>query len=125
VVTSRVGQGYYRQEILKIWDGKCSLTGCSIKDILISSHIKGWSECNDSERLDPDNGILLSPNVDSLFDRHLISFNDDGSMVLSNRITVKELQVLGLNSIGKIKVSEGMKPYLKFHRNKLLQKNLS
>ena len=123
LVTSRVGQGYYRQEILKKWEGKCSLTGCSLKDILISSHIKGWSECNDSERLDPDNGILLSPNVDSLFDKHLISFNDDGSIVLSDRISNSELEVLGLKSDMVIDVTEGMKPYLKFHRSRLLQKN--
>jgi hypothetical protein len=124
LVTSRVGQGYYRQEILKKWDGKCSLTGCSLKDILISSHIKGWSECNDSERLDPDNGILLSPNVDSLFDKHLISFNDNGSMILSERISNSELEVLGLKSSMVIDVTEGMKPYLKFHRSRLESKNL-
>jgi len=123
LVTSRVGQGYYRQEILKKWDSKCSLTGCSLKDILISSHIKGWSECNDSERLDPDNGILLSPNVDSLFDKHLISFNDNGSMILSERISNEELEVLGLKSSMFIKVTEGMKYYLEFHRSRLLQKN--
>jgi hypothetical protein len=123
LVTSRVGQGYYRQEIIKKWDGKCSLTGSTIKDILISSHIKGWSECNDSERLDPDNGILLSPNVDSLFDKHLISFNENGGMILSERISNYELEVLGLNSGMKIEVTEGMKPYLEFHRSRLLQKN--
>ena len=121
LVTSRVGQGYYRQEILKKWDGKCSLTGCSVKDILISSHIKGWSESNDSERLDPENGILLSPNCDSLFDKHLISFKDDGSMIISEKISENELQLLGIDSGGKIIVTEGMKPYLKFHRNKLIK----
>jgi hypothetical protein len=123
LVTSRVVQGYYRQEIIKKWDGKCSLTGCTLKDILISSHIKGWSECNDSERLDPDNGILLSPNVDSLFDKHLISFNDDGSMIMSERISENELQILGLNSTMVIYVSDGMRSYLKFHRNRLSEKN--
>ena len=74
LVTSRVGQGWYRQEILKKWGNKCSITGCSLTEILISSHIKGWSECNEDERLDVDNGILLTPHIDSLFDNHLISF---------------------------------------------------
>lgn len=123
LVTSRVGQGYYRQEIIKKWNSKCSLTGSTLKDVLISSHIKGWSECNDTERLDPDNGILLSPNVDSLFDKHLISFNDNGSMILSERISNSELEVLGLKSDMVIDVTDGMKPYLKFHRSRLLQKN--
>jgi len=120
LVTSRVGQGYYRQEILKRWDGKCSLTNCQISEILISSHIKSWRESNDIERLDPDNGILLSPSVDSLFDKHLISFENDGSMVLNSKINETDLKSLGLNSNMKIKVTEGMKKYLAYHRSKLV-----
>ncbi len=120
LVTSRVGQGYYRQEILKKWDGKCSVTNCQISDILISSHIKSWRDSNDSERLDPDNGILLSPSVDSLFDKHLISFVDDGSMVVSSKITEADLNSIGLSSDMKIKVTEGMKKYLAYHRSKLV-----
>jgi hypothetical protein len=122
LVTSRVGQGYYRQEIIKKWNGKCPLTGSTLKDILISSHIKGWSDCNDTERLDPDNGILLSPNVDSLFDKHLISFDDSGNMILSEWISDNELEDLGLKSNMVIDVTEGMKPYLAFHRSRLLKK---
>ena len=118
LVTSRVGQGWYRQEILKKWNGKCSITGCSITEILISSHIKGWSECNEDERLDPDNGILLSPNIDSLFDKHLISFNDDGSILISNKISKTELDILGISTSVKLKVDIGMKKYLLHHRMK-------
>jgi hypothetical protein len=120
LVTSRVGQGYYRQEILKKWEGKCSLTNCQISEILISSHIKSWRDSNDAERLDPDNGILFSPSVDSLFDKHLISFEDDGSMVLSSKINETDLNALGLNSSMKIKVTQGMKKFLSYHRSKLV-----
>ena len=87
--------------------------------ILISSHIVSWSESNDNERLDVDNGILLSPNVDSLFDRHLISFTDTGKLLLSEKIDSTELHKLGINSDITIPVSEGMKKYLKRHREKL------
>ncbi len=118
LVTSRVGQGWYRQEILKKWNGKCSITGCSITEILISSHIKGWSECNEDERLDPDNGILLSPNIDSLFDKHLISFNDDGSILISDKISKTDLDILGISSSIKLIVDTGMKKYLLHHRIK-------
>ena len=118
LVTSRVGQGWYRQEILKKWNGKCSITGCSITEILISSHIKGWSECNEDERLDPDNGILLSPNIDSLFDKHLISFNDDGSILISDKISKTDLDILGISSSIKLMVDNGMKKYLLHHRIK-------
>jgi len=118
LVTSRVGQGWYRQEILKKWGNKCSITGCSLTEILISSHIKGWSECNEDERLDPDNGILLSPDIDSLFDKHLISFQDNGSIMISDKLSKEDLDILGISNLIKLKVDEGMKKYLKHHRNR-------
>lgn len=117
LVTSRVGQGWYRREILKKWGNRCPITGSSITNILISSHIKRWSESNNDERLDPDNGILLSPNVDSLFDKYLISFEDDGSMIVSKKLSMNELKFLGIDSNIKIEINDGMKKYLLHHRS--------
>jgi len=122
LVTSRVGQGWYRQEILKKWGNKCSITGCSLTEILISSHIKGWSECNEDERLDVDNGILLSPHIDSLFDKHFISFEDDGSIMISDKVSKVDLDILGVSKSIRLKVDEGMKKYLKHHRNRFKTK---
>ena len=122
LVTSRVGQGWYRQEILKKWGDKCSITGCSLTEILISSHIKGWSECNEDERLDVDNGILLSPHIDSLFDKHLISFEDDGSIIISDKVSKEDLDILGVSKSIRLKVDDGMKKYLKHHRNRFNSK---
>jgi len=124
LVTSRVGQGWYRQEILKKWNNTCSITGCSITEILISSHIKRWSESNEDERLDPNNGILLSPNIDSLFDKHLISFEDDGKILISDKLSSKDLVILGINGDVRLRVDKGMKQYLKNHRFKFMEKNL-
>jgi len=124
LVTSRVGQGWYRQEILKKWGNKCSITGCSITDILISSHIKGCFECNEDERLDVDNGILLSPHIDSLFDKHLISFEDDGSIIISDKVSKEDLVILGVSNSIRLKVDDGMKKYLKHHRNRFYKNNL-
>ena len=120
LVTSRVGQGYYRQKIREKWNYKCPVTDCDVLSILISSHILPWSECNDDERLDVENGIRLSPNVDSLFDKHLISFTNDGKMVLSSRITEEQINKLGIPTKVVIPVSEGMKKYLEKHRQKTI-----
>ena len=122
LVTSRVGQGWYRQEILKKWGNKCSITGCSLTEILISSHIKGWSECNEDERLDVDNGILLTPHIDSLFDKHLISFQDNGSIMISEKVSKQDLDILGVSKSIRLKVDDGMKKYLKHHRNRFNSK---
>lgn len=121
LITSRVGQGYYRNLIREKWNYKCPVTGCDILEILISSHILPWSESNEDERLDVENGILLSPNVDSLFDRNLISFTDEGEMVLSKKITPEQLSNLGIPTNSKITISQGMKTYLKRHREKTLE----
>ena len=123
MVTSRVGQGFYRQQIVEKWDGRCPVSNSNIKQILISSHIVPWSESNDIERLDSENGILLSPNIDSLFDKHLISFEDNGSIIISSKIDEVNRKSLGLNLQIKIPVSEGMKKYLNRHRTRFNEKN--
>jgi predicted restriction endonuclease len=79
-VTSRVGQGYYRQKLIKKFNGKCAVTKNDVEEILIANHIVPWRHSSDEERLDPDNGILLSPLYDALFDKHMITFGDDGSI---------------------------------------------
>jgi hypothetical protein len=121
LVVSRVGQGYYRQQIIEKWKNECPVTGCNLSRILISSHIVPWSECNDEERLDVENGILLSPNVDSLFDKHLISFQDTGEMLISSKLPMEELDRLGIYVESIIPISEGMKPYLEKHRKRLFK----
>ncbi|NVK74263.1 MAG: DUF3427 domain-containing protein [Oceanospirillaceae bacterium] len=115
LVTTRVGQGYYRNLVLEKWDRKCALTGCDDERILIASHILPWSESNNKEKLDPENSLLLSPNADALFDKHLISFDSDGNMLIHKSV---KLENLGLNKNMNIKVSEGMKYYLKKHNEK-------
>jgi len=116
LVTSRVGQGYYRSQLRERWNDTCPLTGCQIGNILIASHIVPWKDSTDEERLDVDNGILLSPDVDALFDRHLISFTDEGRLIKSKSISEKELLKLGVSLASRIRVFDGMKSYLKRHR---------
>jgi len=119
LVTSRVGQGYFRQQIIEKWDGQCPISGIDILPILISSHIIPWSESDDQERLDVENGILLSPLYDALFDKHLISFEDDGKIVISERLKGKNIHRFSINEETRINVSKGMIKYLRRHRRTL------
>jgi predicted restriction endonuclease len=123
LVTSRVGQGWYRQAVRQKFKDQCAVTDASNSQILIASHIVPWRDATDEERLDENNGILLSPNYDALFDRHLISFEDDGSLIVSNKITETDLDALGIGNSHKCKVHEGMLPYLKRHRKALQNKH--
>ncbi len=96
LVNSRVGQGAYRKRIIHRWEYKCAVTSFNKLEILIASHIVPWSEASDTERLDVNNGILLSPTYDALFDRHLISFDEKGKIILSDQIEYTAYQKIGI-----------------------------
>tara|TARA_B100001173_G_C16017597_1_gene560438 strand:- start:111 stop:998 length:888 start_codon:yes stop_codon:yes gene_type:complete len=124
LVTTRIGQGAYRIAVLKKWNNKCGVTGSNIKKILIASHIVPWSKSNDIEKKDVENGILLSPDIDALFDRHLISFNNTGEIIIPSKISKHEQDKLGINEKMKLShVSNGMKSYLSRHREAFNEKN--
>ena len=117
LVTSRVGQGAYRKRIIHRWEYKCAVTGFDNLNILIASHIVPWAESTDIERLDVDNGLLLSPTYDALFDQHYISFENNGKIILSDSIEMKAYQKIGLTGLEKIpNLSQYNLNYLDRHR---------
>ena len=117
LIEARIGQGAYRARLLEIWDGRCALTGCDLKEVLIASHAKPWAECSNKERLDEYNGLLLASHVDKLFDCGLISFTDDGGMLIKPRVTSDALSTLGIAREGRLRrVDTRHLPYLKAHR---------
>jgi 5-methylcytosine-specific restriction protein A len=117
LVTSRVGQGAYRKRIIHRWEYKCAVTEFDKLDILIASHIKPWSDSNDNERLDVHNGLLLSPTYDALFDRHLISFENNGNIILSDKIEHQAFEKIRVSGKEKIKnLSQFNFSYLDNHR---------
>ena len=114
LVNARLGQGGFRQALDEIWENCCALTGCDIRAALRASHIKPWRSSSNQERLDPDNGLLLVANADALFDRGLISFANDGSIIIASNVDVT---VLGLPKNGEIQMSPAVSSFMEFHRN--------
>lgn len=118
IVRQRIGQDTFRQAMLDYWGGSCAVTGISVSEVLRASHAKPWAECeSDFERLDVFNGFLLCANLDALFDRFLISFDDKGILLLSSAISVKQQGELGLDRSLTLRwlASEHL-PYLEYHR---------
>ena len=75
-------------DLLNYWKGSCAITSMDIPEILRASDIKAWADCdNDSDRFNIYNGFLLSTNYDALFDKGLITFDDKGSIIYSNRLS--------------------------------------
>jgi hypothetical protein len=120
LVTSRVGQGAYRKSILHRWQYQCAVTKFNDSRVLVASHIVPWKDSDDNERLDVENGILLSPDYDALFDKHLISFENNGKIILSDDLDRNQAKVLGITGMEEIRqFSAGNKEYLERHRLKL------
>lgn len=78
---ARIGQGLFRKRVMLL-DPRCRVTGVTDPRLLIASHIKPWNTSTNQERISGYNGIMLSPHIDALFDSHLISFEDDGGMLV-------------------------------------------
>lgn len=118
MIRQRVGQQTFRNAMLAYWGHACSVTGVKIPEILRASHAKPWSECkSDGERLDVFNGFLLTANLDALFDRHLISFDKNGKILLSSRIGQNVFSALGLSSELSLRwLSQQHEKYLAIHR---------
>lgn len=119
---SRIGQGRFRDDLVKRWNA-CAVTGTATVGLLRASHIKPWCKCTNSERLSADNGLLLLANYDHAFDAGYISFADDGSMVLSARLTSGDMEALGIRIGARLRrVPQGILPFLEYHRREVLKK---
>jgi hypothetical protein len=117
LVDCRIGQGRFRDDLLKYWVGRCAVTGVSLIPMLRASHIKPWRDSNNLERLDTFNGLMLSPNYDAAFDRGLISFDDQGLIILSKKMPVADAKILGLAlDVRLSRIDVKHLPYLEHHR---------
>jgi 5-methylcytosine-specific restriction protein A len=117
LLTSRIGQGAYRKRIIHRWEYQYAVTGFKSLEVLIASHIVPWKDSTDTERLDVHNGILLSPTYDALFDRHLISFDNAGKIILSDAVEAQAYQKIGVTGKETIKgLSQFNLDYIDKHR---------
>jgi predicted restriction endonuclease len=97
----------------------CRVTGVNRPEHLRASHCKPWRVANNDERLDGENGLLLTPSIDHLFDRGFVSFEDDGNLLVSPVAHGDSLRRMGVNPHEVLNVgsfSEGQRRYLAFHR---------
>lgn len=114
---ARIGQGAFRDEVLEIWDNTCPVTKVALPELLIASHIVSWVLSDDDEKIDGYNGFPFTPNVDKLFDKGLISFSDDGLLLISPHLSVATLNALGIREDTKIAgLTEEHIFYLEKHR---------
>ena len=119
IIKSRVGQGLFRKELIKKYNGCCVITGINEKKLLIASHVKPWAVCSNEERLSPENGLLLSPTFDKLFDCGLITFADTGRIIISTQLSNEVVNKLHISATDtfNLKVTSDLKKNLEYHRD--------
>ena len=119
---ARIGQGNFRRDLEKI-EPKCRVTGVTNKALLIASHIKPWSKCdNNAERLDGNNGLLLSPHIDKLFDRGWITFTDAGDLLCAEPSIEQALQQWGVELPLNVRpFNSKQAAYLAYHRDEIFR----
>ena len=122
LVKARVVQGAFRDALLAHWKRRCCVTACTIEPVLRASHIKPWRVSSNAERLDRFNGLLLTANIDIMFDRGLISFNNDGTLLHTGDIDAATLRALGCDTAVRLKLTARHAPYLAYHRTEIFGK---
>jgi hypothetical protein len=122
LVMARRGQGKFKKNV-RLHESRCRVTGVDRIEHLIASHCKPWRDCgSNQERLDGENGLLLTPSIDHLFDRGFITFENSGRLLVSSVAHKESLRRMGVpvdevRNVGNF--SEGQKKYLEFHRENL------
>lgn len=124
IINVRVNQGKFRDLLLKRYNNKCCLCGVKNQKFLIASHIKPWAESEPKEKLDVNNGFLMCPNHDKLFDKGYITFDDDGKIIISDRLTENDRVFLNVDNKMHIELTltDDNKMYLKYHRENIFNR---
>jgi hypothetical protein len=126
IIRARNGQGLFRERVSKI-ESRCRITGVENPVHLVASHCKPWRDSTNEERLNDENGLLLTPSIDHLFDRGFIGFQDNGKLIISPVAHQPSLQRMGIDTTKVVNVggfTRGQKQFLDFHRNAVLLQSI-
>ena len=121
IVKQRVNQGVFRDRLLSRYE-HCCMCNVRNKSLLMASHIKPWSESSPEEKIDPDNGFLLCPNHDRLFDKGWITFEDNGKIVISDELEQVDRMFMNVSDNMKISLRKENKKYLEYHRKNVFHR---
>lgn len=123
VSDARRGQGRYRADLMRLFAGKCAVTGLGVREVLRASHSLAWFRCkSDEQRVDANNGLLLSANLDALYDRYLVTFTPSGAALVSASLSLEDQRQLG--GIGNLRATPtaAQANYLELHVGEFMRR---
>jgi putative restriction endonuclease len=113
-----IAQRLFRGNLLRLWQGSCAVTSVQESRVLRSGHIKPWADSNVQEKVDHFNGLLLIPNFDALFNEGLISFRDDGRILMSEDWRADDKRRMHITPDLHLRtVHSESRGYLEYHRD--------
>jgi hypothetical protein len=122
LIVARRGQGLFKQRVMHV-ESRCRITGVTNPIHLRASHCKPWRDSSNEERVNGENGLLLTPTMDHLFDRGFISFEDSGLLIVSPVAHCPSLNLMGAATdqiINAGTFTQGQKQFLDYHRESVL-----
>ncbi|PVX36765.1 HNH endonuclease [Janthinobacterium sp. 78] len=125
IIQARVGQGAFRRAVL-LREPICRLTKIGNPSHLVASHIKPWVACEHQEHIDGNNGIMLAPHIDHLFDSGQISFEDNGGLLLAAGLDRSVLHAWNIPEVANVGAfSADQAQYLAYHRKNVFERKSS
>ena len=125
LVLARRGQGLFKQRVMRL-ERACRITGVTNETHLRASHCKPWRNATNGERVDGENGLLLTPSIDHLFDRGFIGFEGNGNLIIAPVADPASMRRMGVDPHRRVNVgafSEGQRKYLQYHQEQVLLKS--
>ena len=116
LISSRIGQGKFRSDILERYQNSCAISSSDQIEILDACHILSWVKSNNLQKLEKKNGILLTKNLHKLFDLGFITFDINYDVIFSSRVTEKTKEDCKPISDKIKKILKESEQYLEMHR---------
>ena len=126
LVRQRVGQELFREMLMEYWGGCCAVTGLDVPELLRASHAKPWKDSTDDQRLNVYNGLLLAVHFDALFDRGLMTFDDDGGPLFSPCLPAeaKRLLIGSMDPDRRVRLMDAHLAYFAHHRQHVFRSGI-
>jgi len=86
-----MAQRLFRDALLDAYKGRCAMSGSSMTEVLEAAHIVPWSELDEAERLNPQNGLLLNVLYHRLFDNGILTLDESFTVRLGADVKLDEL----------------------------------
>jgi hypothetical protein len=116
LVKARRGQGVFRASVMLVEEG-CRVTHVTDAKHLRASHIKPWRDASNAERLNGQNGLLLSPHIDHLFDQGYVSFSATEELLIVPEVQTDLLDKWGIDVSTRVGAfTREQQAFLNYHR---------